>query len=133
MISSPILAFPDYSLPFELHTDTSGQALGYILMQKYPDGTKRVIIYGGTELELLALVDGRMKYALYLKGKKFTVYTDHTNPQYLNNRLSTATRRALKLSSFKMKIVHKSGKENVGPDAISRLQPEVSLSEHSGR
>ena len=81
MISSPILAFPDYSLPFELHTDASGQALGYILMQKYPDGTKRVITYGGrtlskaekncivTALELLALVDGCIKYALYLKGK----------------------------------------------------------------
>ena len=142
LISSPILAFPDYNLPFELHTDASGQALGYILMQRYPDNTTRVIAYGGrtltkaeknytvTELELLALVDGCMKYAIYLIGREFTVYPDHANLLYLcnNNRLSArATRWVLKLSAFKMRIVHKPGKDNVGPDAISRLQREVAV------
>ena len=122
LISSPILAFPDYNLPFELHTDASGRALGYILMQRYPDDTTRVIAYGGrtltkaeknytvTELELLALVDGCMKYAIYLTGREFTVYTDHANLLYLcnNDRLSArATRWVLKLSAFKMRIVHK--------------------------
>ena len=66
-----------------------------------------------------------MKYAIYL-----TVYTDHANLLYLcnNDRLSArATSCVPKLSAFKMRIVHKPGKDNVGPDAISRLQREVAV------
>ena len=45
-----------------------------------------------------------------------------------DNLLSArVTRWVLKLSAFKMKIVHKLGKDNVGPDAISRLQREVAV------
>ena len=142
LISSPVLAFPDFNLPFELHTDASTKALGYILRQRYRDGSTRVISYRGrtlskaernctiTELELLALIDGCLKFSICLRGKPFTVYTDHANLQYLlnNHRVSPrATRWALKLSPFKMAIVHKPGKENTAPDAISRLQPEVSV------
>ena len=43
LIWSPILAFPDYNLPFELHTGARTKALGYVLMQKHPDETTRVI------------------------------------------------------------------------------------------
>ena len=80
-----------------------------------------------TELELLALVDGCHRFAIYLRDREFTVYTDHASLQYLmnNNKLSPrATRWALKLAAFKMKIIHKPGKDNAVPDAISRLLPE---------
>ena len=82
LVTAPILAFPDYSLPFELHTDASTKALGYVLLQKYPDDTTRVISYGGrtlskaeknyciTELELLALVDGCHRFAIYLRDRR---------------------------------------------------------------
>ena len=139
-ILSLILAFPDYNLPFELHTDTSNKALGYV--QKYPDERTRVISYGGCtlskaeknyciiELELLALVDRYQRFLIYLRDREFKVYTDHSNLQYVmnNNKLSPrATRWALKLSAFKMRIVHKPGKDSTVPDAKSRLWPEVSV------
>ena len=35
LVSSPILAFPDFTKPFELHTDASGVAIGSALMQRH--------------------------------------------------------------------------------------------------
>ena len=42
--STPILAYPDYQLPFILHTDSSSEGLGAILYQKQ-EGKLRVIAY----------------------------------------------------------------------------------------
>ena len=50
LITSPALAFPDYNLPFELHTDASARTLGYGFMQKYPNASAIVISYGGRML-----------------------------------------------------------------------------------
>ena len=43
-VSTPILAYPDYQLPFTLHTDNSTDGLGTVLYQKQ-DGKLRVIAY----------------------------------------------------------------------------------------
>ena len=41
-VSTPILAYPDYQLPFILHTDSSSESLGAVLYQKQ-EGKLRVI------------------------------------------------------------------------------------------
>ena len=43
-VNAPILAFPDYKLPFILHTDSSTEGLGAVLYQKQ-EGKLRVIAY----------------------------------------------------------------------------------------
>ena len=90
--STPILAYPDYQLPFVLHTDSSSKGLGAVLYQKQ-DGKLRVIAYASRsvskseshypahKLEFLALKWAVCeKFHEYLYGSKtFEVYTDN-NP-----------------------------------------------------
>ena len=69
LLRPPILGYPDYSQPFELHTDASHQGLGAVLYQKQ-DGKMRVMGYASRslapaekkyhagKLEFLALRDG---------------------------------------------------------------------------
>ena len=92
---APILAYADFSLPFELHIDASGIGLGAILYQTQ-EGKKRMIAYASRtlsqsearypahKLEFLAL-----KWALtdqfyeYLYGNSFAVYTDNNPLTYI--------------------------------------------------
>ena len=85
LTNNPILAAPDFSLPFILHTDASGRGIGGVLSQKIETPTafyskklnpaqKR---YTATEKEALAAVKSIQDFATYLMGKKFTLYTNH--------------------------------------------------------
>ena len=49
LISAPILAYPDFSIPFELHTDASSTGIGFALCQIQGD-RNRAIAYGGRNL-----------------------------------------------------------------------------------
>ena len=42
----PILAYPDFSIPFTLYTDASGDSIGFNLTQ-VQHGKERAIVYGG--------------------------------------------------------------------------------------
>ena len=44
LLTLPILAHPNYKLPFEIHADASGYGIGAILVQ-HQDGRERVIAY----------------------------------------------------------------------------------------
>ena len=71
----PILAYPDYNVPFILHTDASSEGLGCGLFQEQ-DGTIRAIGYGSrtlvgseekyhsSKLELLAVTTSETIYSM---------------------------------------------------------------------
>ena len=94
LTTSPITAFPDFSLPFCLYTDSSTAGLGAILAQ-VREGKERIICcasrslnqvenaYLATKLERLAIVWAVAKFRPYLMSMPFEVYMDHYTLQWL--------------------------------------------------
>ncbi len=87
---APILAFPDYSLPFTLSTDASAVGIAAVLMQTEESKRPHVIAYASrvltaaeskysvTHLESLAVVWGLKHFRDIILGYPITVYVDHT-------------------------------------------------------
>jgi len=140
LCSPPVLAYPNFSLPFELHTDASTKALGAVLYQTQ-DGMKRVIAYASRaltkperkysayRLEFLALKWAvTEKFADYLAVNHFTVLTDNTPLTYVltSAKLDTAGQRwAADLGHFNYDIVYRSGVKNkAADDGMSRYPYE---------
>ena len=134
--NAPILAYADFSLPFELHIDASGIGLGAVLYQTQ-EGKKRVIAYASRtlsqsearypahKLEFLAL-----KWALtdqfyeYLYGNSFEVYTDNNPLTYVltTAKLDACGQRWVSaIAPMNFNIHYKPGRTNIDADALSRL------------
>ena len=134
--TAPILAYADFSLPFQLHLDASGTGLGAILYQQQEEA-KRVISYASRtlsqsegrypahKLEFLAL-----KWAVteqfheFLWGNVCDVYTDNNPLTYVLTTAkldATGQRWVAALASYTLSLHYKSGKTNVEADALSRI------------
>ena len=136
LVSAPILGYANSSLPYELHTDASGSALGAVLYQEQ-DGAKRVISYASRGLnkaernypphkrEFLALKWAVCdKFKDYLYGQYFTVLTDNNPVTYVLTTAkldATGHRWLAALAAFKFEIKYRPGKNNADADALSRL------------
>lgn len=135
LTSAPILALPDFSVPFEIHCDASNVGVGAMLTQKQ-NGIDRVISYFSakltptqqrymtTEKECLAVILSIEKFRHYIDGIHFTFYTDHASLLWLhrfkesNGRL---VRWALRLQAYDFELRHRKGKHMQVPDALSRI------------
>ena len=96
LTQAPILAYPDFTLPFDLYVDASDDALRMVLGQ-VQNGREVVTSYSGrkllqaeknysvTEREALAAVAGVKYFQPYLYGRKFTIHTDHNAVRWLMN------------------------------------------------
>ena len=142
LIEAPVLAYPDYTKPFILETDTSLKGLGAVLSQKGDDNEVHVIAYASRSLrpseksmrdyssakiELMALKWSVCdKFKDYLLGSKFTVFTDNNPLCYIrSSKLGAAQIRWLsELALYDFDIVYRTGKSNLVADALSR-RPEV--------
>ena len=136
-VSAPILAYPDYQLPFILHTDSSSEGLGAVLYQRQDDKL-RVIAYASRsvsktesnypahKLEFLAL-----KWAVYEKfheylygSKPFEIYTDNNPLTYIltSAKLDACGQRwVAKLANYSFTIRYRCGQSNAEADDLSRI------------
>jgi hypothetical protein len=139
LVSAPVLSSPDFSKPFVIQTDASNTGLGAVLTQDL-DGDERVIAYASrsltkaernysvTERECLAVLFALEKFRPYVEGTHFTIVTDHYSLLWLNRMKDPAgklARWSVKLNQFSFDLVHRKGKLNVVPDALSRLPAEI--------
>ena len=145
-VSTPILAYPNYQLPFTLHTDSSTDGLGAVLYQKQ-DGKLRVIAYASRsvskaeanypahKLEFLALKWAVCeKFHEYLYGSKpFEVFTDNNPLTYVltSAKLDACGQRwVAKLANYNFSIKYRCGVSNTEADALSRIKWPEALSEN---
>jgi hypothetical protein len=90
LTTSPVLAQPDTTKPFDVYCDASGTGLGGVLMQE-----DRVISYSLRQLrrheehypthhlELAAVVMALQTWCHYLLRNVVHIYTDHNNLKYI--------------------------------------------------
>ena len=132
----PILGYPDFSKPFELHTDACFKGLGAVLYQTQ-DGKQRVIGYASRDLdksernyaahklEFLALKWAvTERFANYLHGHRFTVLTDNNPLTYVLTSAkldATGQRWVAALAAFDFNILYRPGRNNSDANGLSRL------------
>ena len=142
LTKAPVLAFPDFKMPFILETDASGSGLGAVLAQQQGDGFVRPIAYasrtlqpnekkyGVTELEGLGVVWAVKHFRPYLYGHHCDLYTDHEALKSLLNTPQPSGKLArwgMAIQELDIQIHHRSGKHNNNADALSRYPLQQSL------
>ena len=110
-----VLAYPDFSNPFEIYTDASATQLGVVITQdnrplaffsrKLTDTQKR---YSVTKIEILAIVEALKEFKGMLCGQQIVVYTDHKN--LMQQALGLTSHRVylwkLIIEEYSPKIIH---------------------------
>ena len=140
LCTAPVLAFPDFGLPFVVSTDISQGQLSAILMQIDHNGVERPVAFAGRQLteceqrycvadkECLGVVFAMCRrFRRYLYGSPFpvTLITDNTALMTLTTRkdpYGRLLRYALELSEMEYVVHHRPGVKHLLPDVMSRCE-----------
>ena len=135
LISPDVMLYhPDFTRPFELHTDASKHGCGAMLAQLH-DGELRGIKFASrsftpvearwptTHQELFAAKWSLDHFHPYILGRKLKVITDHATLKWLTSislQQSKLARWCLSMAEFDFVIEHCAGTANIVPDVLSR-------------
>jgi transposase InsO family protein len=139
--AAPVLSTYDPELPLLVSTDASKHGLGAVLYQQ-PEGggaakflqfaSKSLVPgqknYGAGKRECLGVVFALRAFHLFLRGRKFTLFTDHDPLTSLFTKHQLAAPFADWLDvllEYDFDIVHRPGVDMVMPDALSRMMQKT--------
>ena len=137
MTATPVLALPDFTIPFVLETDASGSGMGDVLMQRgHPIAyfSKQFcpkLLRSFTYIrELHTITTAVKRWRQYLLGHTFVILTDHKSLRELMTQpVQTPEQHVYlaKLLGYNYSIQYKAGRNNVVADALSRLHEPDSV------
>lgn len=125
-----LLAYPDFTKEFVVHTDASGLQLGGVISHNgKPLGfysrklNAAQQLHATTERELLSIVETLKEYRAMLLGHKIKVYTDHLDLLHVNtNSPDRVQRWRLLLEECGAELTCIKGVDNVVADSLSRME-----------
>ena len=136
--SAPVLLAPDFDKCFKLAVDASDIGIGAVPLQEDNDGIDHPVCYfskkfnkhqknySTIEKECLALILAIQQFEVYLTSSTspIVVFSDHNHLSFLHklkNKNKRLLRWSLLLQEFNLDIRHIKGKDNIIPDALSRI------------
>lgn len=132
LVTTPVLALPDFTKQFEIETDVCDKGVGAVLHQAgHPIAFvskalgPRHLGLSTYEKECLAILMAVDHWRQYLIGSEFIIRTDQRSLVHLDDqRLTTPwQQKALtKLLGLRYQICYKQGLTNTVADALSRVQ-----------
>jgi hypothetical protein len=137
MVTTSVMALPDFHLSFVVETDTCVKGVGPVLMQQgHPIAylskslgikTQKLSNY---EKEFLALIMAVDRWRHYLQMGDFEIRTDHKALGFLGTQdlQSDLQHKAMsKLMGMQFRVVYKQGQENKVVDALSKIGHAMAL------
>jgi len=137
MTRETLLAYPNFSEPFDIHTDASLLQLGACISQN----RKPIAFYScklnlaqtgytTTERDLLSIVEVLKEFRNILLGQQICVHTDHENLMYKTFNSDRVMRWRLYIEEYSPDLKYIKGEHNVVADALSRLEMDEETSLH---
>jgi hypothetical protein len=123
-----VLAYPDFTKPFEIYTDASNMQLGAVITQGNTSIaffsrklSKTQTKYSVTKIKLLAIVEPLKEFQGMLWGQTIKFYTDHKiiTQDAIGLTSDRVNHWQLVLEEFAPKIIYIQGIHNTVADAIS--------------
>jgi len=125
-----LVKLPDFDKDFEIHSDTSDFAIGSVIVQngrpmafeskKLSETERR---WPTHEKEMWAVIHCLKTWGHYIGSKDVVVWIDNVTLKYFATQPKLSSKQVRwqdTLALFNVDIQHKSGKENIVPDALSR-------------
>lgn len=137
MSSCPVVAFPDFTQPFTLECDASGEGDDILLSQ---DGhriafeSQKILLHQRScsiyNKEILAIMHALAKFRQYLVGDRFRVNIDHNNLRHFMGQQGFNDRQqswVSKIETYDLDIEYVKGKHNIVVDTLSKTPAILSL------